>query len=203
MTGGGGHREESGWTSAGRSGSPTIRPTCRRPLGALFGTVKLLYAAVSVRTREITTLRAIGYQPLPVALSVVLEATALALTGALIGAAVAWLLFDGKLTAQARMGLGTGRSGGRSTWHPRCARFGTRGARDIAIRFRKRPYGCEVTPGANRNRTWRARTGGDTFHCIQPACRAMCLGSCPRFSRYSAGLWPAICSMRVRHMDRL
>jgi putative ABC transport system permease protein len=71
-------------------------------LGALFGTVKLMYAAVSVRTREIATLRAIGYQPLPVALSVVLETTTLALTGALLGAAVAWLLFDGKLTVQAR-----------------------------------------------------------------------------------------------------
>ncbi len=71
-------------------------------LGALFGTVKLMYAAVSARTREIATLRAIGYQPVPVALSVVFETTALALTGALIGAAVAWLLFDGKLTTQAR-----------------------------------------------------------------------------------------------------
>jgi putative ABC transport system permease protein len=71
-------------------------------LGALFGTVKLMYAAVSVRTREIATLRAIGYQPLPVALSVLLETTALALAGALIGGAVAWLLFDGKLTTQAR-----------------------------------------------------------------------------------------------------
>jgi len=71
-------------------------------LGALFGTVKLMYAAVSVRTREIATLRAIGYEPLPVALSVLLETTVLALTGALIGSTVAWLLFDGKLTIQAR-----------------------------------------------------------------------------------------------------
>ncbi len=71
-------------------------------LGALFGTVKLMYAAVSVRTREIATLRAIGYQPLPVALSVLLETITLALTGALIGSAVAWLLFDGQLTIQAR-----------------------------------------------------------------------------------------------------
>jgi putative ABC transport system permease protein len=71
-------------------------------LGALFGTVKLMYAAVSTRTREIATLRAIGFQALPVALSVLLETTILALTGALIGAAVAWLLFDGKHTTQAR-----------------------------------------------------------------------------------------------------
>ena len=71
-------------------------------VGALFGTVKLMYAAVSVRTREIATLRAIGYEPLPVALSVLLETITLALTGALIGSSVAWLLFDGKLTTQAR-----------------------------------------------------------------------------------------------------
>jgi putative ABC transport system permease protein len=71
-------------------------------LGALFGTVKLMYAAVSARTREIATLRAIGYEPLPVALSVLLETATLALTGAVIGAAVPWLLFDGKHTTQAR-----------------------------------------------------------------------------------------------------
>jgi putative ABC transport system permease protein len=71
-------------------------------LGALFGTVKLMYAAVSVRTREIATLRAIGYEPLPVALSVLLETTTLALAGALIGSAVAWLLLNGQLTIQAR-----------------------------------------------------------------------------------------------------
>jgi putative ABC transport system permease protein len=71
-------------------------------VGALFGVVKLMYAAVSVRTREIATLRAIGYEPLPVALSVLLETATLALVGALIGAATAWLLFDGKLTTQAR-----------------------------------------------------------------------------------------------------
>ena len=71
-------------------------------LGALFGTVKLMYAAVSARTREIATLRAIGYEPLPVALSVLLETATLALAGAVIGAAVAWLLFDGKHTTQAR-----------------------------------------------------------------------------------------------------
>jgi putative ABC transport system permease protein len=37
-----------------------------------------------------------------VALSVLLETITLALTGALIGSSVAWLLFDGKLTTQAR-----------------------------------------------------------------------------------------------------
>jgi putative ABC transport system permease protein len=71
-------------------------------LGALFGTVKLMYAAVSVRTRELATLRAMGYQPLPVALSVLIETLGLALLGALAGSAAAWLLFNGKHVVQAR-----------------------------------------------------------------------------------------------------
>jgi putative ABC transport system permease protein len=71
-------------------------------LGALFGTVKLMYAAVSVRTRELATLRAIGYQPLPVALSVLVETLILALLGALAGVGSAWLLFDGRHVVQAR-----------------------------------------------------------------------------------------------------
>ncbi|HEY4338883.1 MAG TPA: FtsX-like permease family protein [Steroidobacteraceae bacterium] len=71
-------------------------------LGAVFGTMKLMYAAVSVRIRELATLRAIGYQPLPVALSVLLETIVLALLGALTGVAAAWLLFNDKHVVQAR-----------------------------------------------------------------------------------------------------
>ena len=71
-------------------------------LGALFGTVKLMYAAVSVRIRELATLRAIGYRPLPVALSVLIETIVLALVGALVGAGAASLLFNGKHVVQAR-----------------------------------------------------------------------------------------------------
>jgi putative ABC transport system permease protein len=68
-------------------------------LGALFGVAKLTYTAVSVRTREIATLRAIGYQALPVAASVLLESVVLCVAGALVGASLAWLLFNGKLVA--------------------------------------------------------------------------------------------------------
>jgi putative ABC transport system permease protein len=69
-------------------------------LGALFGIVKLMYAAVSVRTREIATLRAIGYQPFPLAMSVLLETALLSLVGALLGAGAAWVLFNGKHVLQ-------------------------------------------------------------------------------------------------------
>jgi len=68
-------------------------------LGALFGTVKLTYAAVSARTHEIGTLRAIGYQPFPVAVSVLLETVILSLAAALLGGTAAWLLFNGRQTA--------------------------------------------------------------------------------------------------------
>lgn len=68
-------------------------------IGALFGVVKLLYSGVRARTREIATLRAMGYQAFPVAVSVVLEAIVLSLVGAILGAALAWILFDGRLTS--------------------------------------------------------------------------------------------------------
>jgi len=65
-------------------------------IGALFGCLNTMYAAVSTRAREIATLRALGYGALPVAVSVILESIVLAVAGALAGAAVAWLLNDGK-----------------------------------------------------------------------------------------------------------
>jgi putative ABC transport system permease protein len=64
-------------------------------IGALFGCLNTMYAAVSTRGREIATLRALGYGAFPVALSVVIEAVLLSVTGALIGAAIAWVLNDG------------------------------------------------------------------------------------------------------------
>jgi len=54
-----------------------------------------MHSAVASRTREIATLRALGYGAAPVAISVLAEALLLAVAGALIGAAVAWLLFNG------------------------------------------------------------------------------------------------------------
>ncbi len=65
-------------------------------LGALFGVVKIMYAAVRARTREIGTLRAIGFGATPVAASVLLEAVLLGALGALLGAAIAWITFDGR-----------------------------------------------------------------------------------------------------------
>jgi putative ABC transport system permease protein len=64
-------------------------------MGALFACFNTMYAAVAARGLEIATLRAIGYGGLPIALSVLLEAALLSVGGALIGAGIAWALYDG------------------------------------------------------------------------------------------------------------
>ena len=68
-------------------------------LGAMFGALNIMVAAVSARTTEIGTLRALGFGALPVAISVVSECLVLALTGTLLGSALAWLLFNGSQRA--------------------------------------------------------------------------------------------------------
>jgi len=64
-------------------------------LGALFGAMNTMYSAVAARTREIATLRALGFGAGPVILSVLSESLALALIGGGAGAALAYLAFDG------------------------------------------------------------------------------------------------------------
>jgi putative ABC transport system permease protein len=54
-----------------------------------------MYSAVSARTREIATLRAIGFGRGPVIVSVLAESLTLALAGGVQGAGLAWLAFDG------------------------------------------------------------------------------------------------------------
>jgi putative ABC transport system permease protein len=64
-------------------------------LGALFGALNTMYSAVAARTREIATLRALGFGSSPVVLSVLFESLALALIGGALGAAAAYFAFDG------------------------------------------------------------------------------------------------------------
>jgi len=64
-------------------------------IGAMFGALNSMYSAVAARGLEIATLRAIGFGAAPVMLSVMIEALVLALLGGLIGAAIAWLIFNG------------------------------------------------------------------------------------------------------------
>ena len=63
-------------------------------IGAVFGALNTMYAAVSARSREIATLRALGFSSTPVVISVMLEAALLALLGGMVGAGIAWLVFD-------------------------------------------------------------------------------------------------------------
>jgi putative ABC transport system permease protein len=64
-------------------------------LGAVFGALNTMYSAVSSRSLEIGTLRAIGFGALPVVISVLIEALLLALVGGALGSLLAWLFFNG------------------------------------------------------------------------------------------------------------
>lgn len=64
-------------------------------IGALFAALNTMYTAVSARTVEIATLRALGFGGVPVVVSVMIEALALGLLGGLIGGGIAYLGFDG------------------------------------------------------------------------------------------------------------
>ncbi|MBX6420041.1 MAG: ABC transporter permease [Nevskia sp.] len=64
-------------------------------IGAIFGALNTLYSAVAARSLEIATLRAIGFGALPVVVSVFVEALLLSLLGGVLGAALAWLFFNG------------------------------------------------------------------------------------------------------------
>lgn len=68
-------------------------------IGAIFGAVNTMYTAVASRTREIATLRALGFRNFPVVFSVLTEAVVLALIGCAIGGLAAWIAFDGYQTS--------------------------------------------------------------------------------------------------------
>ena len=68
-------------------------------IGAVFGAVITMYTAVASRTREIATLRALGFGSIPVVISVLAESILLGSIGGIIGGAIAWLAFDGYQTA--------------------------------------------------------------------------------------------------------
>ena len=63
-------------------------------IGAVFGALNTMYAAVATRTREIATLRAMGFRGGPVVVSVLIETLLLAIAGGVVGAALAWAIFD-------------------------------------------------------------------------------------------------------------
>lgn len=63
--------------------------------GAIFGALNTMYSSVSARGKEIATLRAIGFGPLAVLVSVMVESAVLAVIGGLLGGGLAFLFFNG------------------------------------------------------------------------------------------------------------
>ena len=64
-------------------------------IGAVFGALNTMYSSVSARTREIATLRALGFGSGAVVASVMIESLTLAVIGGSIGAIVARFAFNG------------------------------------------------------------------------------------------------------------
>jgi putative ABC transport system permease protein len=64
-------------------------------VGAIFGALNTMYAAVATRTVEIATLRVLGFGSGSIVTSVLTEALLLALAGGVIGGCLAWLIFGG------------------------------------------------------------------------------------------------------------
>lgn len=68
-------------------------------IGAVFGALNTMYNSVSARTREIATLRALGFGSGAVVVSVMLESLVLAVLGGALGGALAFVAFNGFHTA--------------------------------------------------------------------------------------------------------
>ncbi|MDH3615348.1 MAG: FtsX-like permease family protein [Gammaproteobacteria bacterium] len=64
-------------------------------VGAVFGALNSMYSSVSVRGKEIATLRALGFGPISVLISTMVESTLLAVVGGVLGGTVAFLVFNG------------------------------------------------------------------------------------------------------------
>lgn len=75
-------------------------------IGAVFGALNTMFAAVAARAREIATLRAIGFHGLPVVVAVMLETMLLALLGGAVGGLLAWLIFNGYTASTMGGGVG-------------------------------------------------------------------------------------------------
>ena len=64
-------------------------------IGAVFGAVDTMYNAVAARTREIATLRALGFSNFPVVVSVLTESALLSVIGGVLGGSIAYGAFHG------------------------------------------------------------------------------------------------------------
>lgn len=67
-------------------------------IGAVFAAMNTMYASVGARTREIGTLRVLGYRRTAVVIAVLIEGGVLALIGGAVGCAAALYFFNGVST---------------------------------------------------------------------------------------------------------
>jgi putative ABC transport system permease protein len=68
-------------------------------IGAVFGAILTMYTAVSTRTREIATLRALGFNTTSVVISVLVESLILGAIGGVAGGLLAYVAFNGYQTS--------------------------------------------------------------------------------------------------------
>ena len=64
-------------------------------VGAIFAAINTMYASVSARTREMATLRALGFGNVPIVMSTLIESLLLSFIGSLIGAVFVYIVFNG------------------------------------------------------------------------------------------------------------
>lgn len=94
------HRESEYYAAQSQGLTTFIRVTgtliaLLMAVGAVFGALNTMYTAVAMRTREIATLRALGFRPGQVVFSVLAESLTLALAGGVVGGTLAYFAFDG------------------------------------------------------------------------------------------------------------
>jgi len=87
-------REQDYYTEQSRAMTTVIRVfgtfvTLILSIGAMFGAMNTMYAAVAYRTREIGTLRALGFSRIRIVTAFLAESIALALVGGIIGCVIA------------------------------------------------------------------------------------------------------------------
>ncbi len=64
-------------------------------IGGVFGVMNTMFAAISQRTKDIGVMRIVGFQRWQILVSFLLESLVIGLVGGVLGAGLAYLLFDG------------------------------------------------------------------------------------------------------------